>query len=424
MHLSRAVKELMIVEATLIAILLGLAIYSATLPPFFKDGMRQRFDILNIENTTTGDPAYGLPDLTILIKNVDRGNESIQFDKESCLYVDDILITGVMIDPPDGFLAAGEMATLMISGGGKDLGEEVTIEIVTITGYALKISTHIPYRQNSIMKIKSINWDESTNQIRALVEFNGIGTLTLEDVYANETLDAEAVIAARVLSHNQTTEIILSETYVTKPMRITVRIVTSDGFESDRTKIFYAITLSEVHWDERTSKISVVLKNSGDETVTLSEVYVNRTLDVLALPNPKILESNQEAEITLSGTFMDTHTPIPIRVMTLEGAVDERSSPIYGLWIQSINWNSNTGKIIAYVYSRGYEGAGEGRISYAYVNGTKDSSATIENRGNDFWAITLSKIYANNPQQLTLKVVTSEGAFGELTMRPPNEYYR
>jgi hypothetical protein len=248
--------------------------------------------------------------------------------------------------------------------------------------------------------------------------------VTLEEVFANETLDAEAVIANRVLSQNQTTEITLSETYDTQPHRITVRIASSLGpADFFKTKIFYEIGLKEVDWDEKTTKIKVVVRNSGDEAVTLSEVHVNGTLDVSALPSLKILGSAQEALICLSGTFTETYTPIPIKVMTLEGVSAKRSDPIYGLWVQSINWHNNTGKIIAYIYDKGYEGVGDGEVSNVYVNGTLDSSATIENRGANFWAITLSKIYENNPQQLTLKVVTSQGAYGELTMKPPNEYY-
>ena len=272
-------------------------------------------------------------------------------------------------------------------------------------------------------EIKSIIWDESTNQIRALVQYNENETVTLEEVYANKTLDTEAVIATRVLSQNQTTEIILSQIYVTKPNRILVRVTTSDGHDAYKDKIFYEIGLKQVDWDEKTSKIRVVVKNYGDETVTLSEVYVNGALDVSALSNPKILGRNQEAVIALSGTFTDTHTPIPIKVMSLEGVAAERSDPIYGLWIQSINWNNKTGKIIAYVYDKkGYEGVRDGEVSCVYVNGTMDSSATID-EDRSFWTITLSTTYEHNPQQLTLKVVTSQGSYGELTMRPPNEYH-
>jgi hypothetical protein len=268
--------------------------------------------------------------------------------------------------------------------------------------------------------IRSINWDESIGQIRVLVEYTGNGTVTLEEVYSNETLDPEAVIATRVLSKGQTTEIILSETYVTKPTQITVRVATSDGYDAFKAKIFYAITLEQVDWDERTSKIRVVVKNYGDETVTLSEVYVNGTLDASALPHPLILQKDQKAVITLSGTYTDTHTSIPIKVMTLEGASSERASPIYGIWIQSINWNHNTGEIVAYVYANGYEDV---KVNGVYVNGTLDAAATILTHStNSVWTITLSTTYANNPPYLTLKVVTADGAFAELTSWHLNKF--
>ena len=270
-------------------------------------------------------------------------------------------------------------------------------------------------------EIKSINWDASTGQIRVLVGYTGNGTVALEDVYANETLDAEAAIGTRVLSKGQTTEIILSETYATKPTQIKVRVATSDGLDAFKIKTFYAITLEQIDWDKKTSKISVVVKNYGYETVTLSEVYVNGTLDSSAMPNPKILRKNQETAITLSGTYMDTHTAIPIKVMTLEGAADERSAPIYGIWIQSINWNHNTGEIVAYVYSNGYENVD---VSGVYVNGTLDAAATIStsSQTNVMWTIILSKTYMNNPPDFTLKVVTSDGASAELTSWHLNEF--
>ena len=256
--------------------------------------------------------------------------------------------------------------------------------------------------------------------IIVLVEYTGNGTVTLKEVYVNETLDVEAALATRVLSKDQTAEITLSKEYVAKPTQITVRVATSHGLDAIKTKVFYAIWLEQVDWDHSTSKIRVVVRNSGDETVTLSEVYVNGTLDASAMPSPQILRRDREAVVTLSGIYMDTHTSIPIEVMTLEGAVGECSSPIYGIWIQSINWNHNTGEIIAYVYSNGYEDV---RVSGVYVNGTLDAAATIwTHPTNNVWTITLSTTYADNPPHLTLKVVTAEGAFAELTSWHPNEF--
>ena len=312
---------------------------------------------------------------------------------------------------------------IMISAIGLVIMVIFAINFVTILNQ-LFVPNILPNIPPQTTKINSINWDENTNQIRVFAEYTGNGTITLEEVYANETLDAEAIIVNRVLCQDQTTEIILSEKYITKPNRITIRIASSEGpADFYKTKIFYEIGMRQVDWDKKTSKITLVVKNYGDETVTLNQVYVNGGLDASALPNPKILETEQEAVVILSEPFIDTYEPIPIKVMTLEGVSAERSDPIFGLWVQSINWNSNTGKIIAYLYDQGYEGMGDGEVTQVYVNGTLDSLATIDDRGDDFWAITLSKIYENNPHQLTLKVVTSEGAFGELTMQPPNEFH-
>ncbi|MEJ2240885.1 MAG: hypothetical protein P8Y18_01900 [Candidatus Bathyarchaeota archaeon] len=178
-------------------------------------------------------------------------------------------------------------------------------------------------------KINSINWDENTNQIRVIAEYTGNKTVTLKEVYVNEILDNNAIIANRVLAQNQKTEIILSETYVTKPNKIAIRIATSNGIaDFYETKIFYEIAIKQIDWNEKTGKIGIVVRNNGDEPVTLTEINVNGIPDAFVLPSPKILETKQEIEMTLSETFTDTHTPIEIRVLTLEGVSAERSDPI------------------------------------------------------------------------------------------------
>jgi len=269
--------------------------------------------------------------------------------------------------------------------------------------------------------IESVSWDENTHQIKIIVEHVGKGTVTLEQVYVNKTFDSNAVISKRVLSQNETAEIVLSQKYDSQPNQIEIRVTTIDELELWKNKIFYEIGIIQVDWDKNTGKIQIVVRNSGDETVTLSKVSVNGAVDVPALPNLITLDSYQKIPITLTATFMNTHTPISIKVMSQEGIFAESSKSIYNLWIQSINWNSKTGNITAYVYENGYEGAGNEEIAYVYVNGTLDPSPTI-NDGNGFWNLTLSKNYSTKPQQLTLKIVTSNGTSTELTMTPPNEY--
>ena len=97
------------------------------------------FDIVSIENTTTGDPADGLPDLTIYVKNVDRDNMSVQFDPENCLYIEGVPVTGYIIDPPDGFLEArGEIATITIPDGEMKLGEKFTIRLMSMDNWSIE----------------------------------------------------------------------------------------------------------------------------------------------------------------------------------------------------------------------------------------------------------------------------------------------
>jgi hypothetical protein len=267
--------------------------------------------------------------------------------------------------------------------------------------------------------VRSVDWNENTGQIRVLVEYLGNETVTLNDVYVNRTLDSQALIVPQVLSTNQTAEITLSKTYIPQPTQITIRVATSDGHDAYFEKFFFAVRLESVVWNESTGKLKVTVKNTGDEEVALSEIYVNAKLDGAAIPNPAVLAANQTVEIALSGTFWNTHTEIPIKISTLEGASDERSSPIYGIWIQSINWNRKTGEIGAYVYSNGYEK--ETTITNVYVNGVLDAKATIRDPRKYPYSVTLSETYAENPPQLTLRVVTAEGAFAELTSHP-NEY--
>ncbi len=182
----------------------------------------------------------------------------------------------------------------------------------------------------------------------------------------------------------------------------------------------HSIGIESGDWNASTGKLVINVKNLGYQNVSVNAVYVNAKLDDAAISNPIFLDVNQRINITLSGTFWDTHTDIPIKVTTLEGASNERSLPIYEIWIQSINWNHQTGKIDAIVWTKGYET--RINISEVYVNEILTNATTNIVEGDPVvYEVTLSKIYANNPASITLKIVTSDGAFDEST-RHPNEY--
>ena len=274
--------------------------------------------------------------------------------------------------------------------------------------------------------IRSVDWDENTGQITVLVEYTGSRTVTLNEVYVNGTLDQEALSVPRILFTNQTTEITLSKTYFPEPTQLAIRIRTSDGKDASLAEQFFGIRMGQVDWNQNEGAIRVFVRNTGHERVTLNGIFLNETLDATAIPKPMALDADKTIELTLSvpgGTNWDTHTDFPIKVTTLEGVFAEESKPIYGIWIQSINWDRRNGKVGAYVYSNGYDV--EVTISDVYVNGTLDTEAIIRlntlatlRSPSDLWSITLSKTYLDNPTQLTLKVVTADGAFDELTKRP------
>jgi hypothetical protein len=266
----------------------------------------------------------------------------------------------------------------------------------------------LPWTQPT--EISNVEWDDSTGRISFLVRNTEDKNVTLLEIYVNDTLDAEAAVIPQVLLPNQTAKIVLSKTYDNKPTVINIKITTPDGLGAHISKRFYEIQIDQVEWEESSGKIKLLARNTGDETTTLSEVYVNGTLDDAAIPNNIVLPKLQTTEITLTGTFRDTHTLIPIKVTTLEGASAERSSPIFGVWIGSIGWDNNTGRVWALVNSNGYE---EFTLNGVYVNGTLDAAATITGSPT-VHTVTLSKTYLPGPVQLILKVVTEDGAWYEM----------
>ena len=274
------------------------------------------------------------------------------------------------------------------------------------------------------LEIENFDWDNGTGQVTLYVRYlrGSVGFLdsdevslsevTLSHVYMNDTWDAAAVFNPRVLADNQTSKITLSIKCETEPSQIRARVYTTNELVGHGELIvpYYETRIEDVEWDEGTGKIRVFVKNTGDKAVTFSNIYINGEMDEAAIADPRVLAVNQISEIIFSGTYMDIHTQVPINVTTLEGAFSERYLIKYGIWIQSISLED--GQIKAYLYSIGFEKerfAHEIPFSRVYINGTLDEAATIASRGIDLYSVTLSKIYADIPSQLILRVVTPSG---------------
>jgi hypothetical protein len=88
------------------------------------------------------------------------------------------------------------------------------------------------------IQIQSIAWDGSTGKIIVYVQNVGDSDVTLSSVYVNGELDNTAIINPKDLSTADTSEITLSGTYTSKPLQITVKVVTVDGTFAEYTKTF------------------------------------------------------------------------------------------------------------------------------------------------------------------------------------------
>ena len=54
--------------------------------------------------------------------------------------------------------------------------------------------------------------------------------------------------------------------------------------------------INSINWDENTHQIKVIAEYTGNETVTLEEVFANETLDAEAVIADRVLSQNQTTE--------------------------------------------------------------------------------------------------------------------------------
>jgi len=264
----------------------------------------------------------------------------------------------------------------------------------------------LPWTQPT--EISNVEWDDSTGRISFLVRNTEDKNVTLLEIYVNDTLDAEAAVIPQVLLPNQTAKIVLSKTYDNKPTVINIKITTPDGLGAHISKRFYEIQIDQVEWEESSGKIKLLARNTGDETTTLSEVYVNGTLDAAAT----ITGSPTVHTVTLSKTYLPGPVQLILKVVTEDGAWYEMAYPNFRIRIEEINWDNTTGQIRVLVQDMGGRGV---TFNHVYVNGTLDEAATVALAPSiaQMYEVTLSEKYLARPSQVTVKVTTLEGSFDE-----------
>ena len=279
-------------------------------------------------------------------------------------------------------------------------------------------------------EIESVDWDNSTRQIKAYVRNLDTEDITLSQIYVNGALDDKSVIVPQVLSPNQTAEITLSETYAIMPKRVTIKIVLEEDFSGSYKHVFIGLEMLRLDWDENTGKITVLVSNIGDYPyVNFQEVYVNGTLDESAVITQKDIQNPlgfQTYEISLSETYATKPKETQLKIVTTDGLLFELESPSNTHKMEIvpgyIAWFEETGEIRFWVYVP-YAGFLEEELPITfdevYVNGTLDESATIttvySSGGAESYEVILSKKYTTCPSQVTVKVITDFGEFCEET---------
>jgi hypothetical protein len=268
---------------------------------------------------------------------------------------------------------------------------------------------------------ESVNWDNTTGQIKAYVVNADEKDVIISQIYVNGTLDDNYVIVPSVLQQYQTTEIILSETHSTMPKEITIELQTEDNMKYGIRKTFIEFEMLGLYWDEEWGKIKVVVRCVCDyPDIAFGEIYVNGTLDDEVVITKQLYTDDPRYEIYLSGTYVNKPTNMELNIISINGYSFELITPFYiGNFIRSFWLDESIGqlKVLVYLHEANVVG---GAFTYGdvYVNGTLDDAAIIyayePETYNDTYVIILSRVYVTVPSQVGIKVITHFGAFDEV----------
>jgi len=268
---------------------------------------------------------------------------------------------------------------------------------------------------------ESVTWDNTTGNIKAYVVNADKEEAIINQIYVNGALDDNYVVVSSVLQQYQRIEIILSEKYSIMPKEVTIELQTEDGYKTGIRKTFIDFEMLGLYWDEEWSKIKLVVCCKCDyPEIAFGDIYVNGTLDDEVVITKQFYTDEPRYDIYLSGTYENKPTNMELRIISVNGHSFELKAPFYnGNFIRSFWFDERNGKlnVIVYLYEANVSQA-EFTYGDIYVNGTLDDAATIypykTEAYSDTYVIILSKVYANVPSQVTIKVITHFGAFDDV----------
>ncbi len=275
---------------------------------------------------------------------------------------------------------------------------------------------------------ESVNWDNNTGQITAVVRNLDNIDVTISQIYVNGTLDDNYVIVPQVIQHYQTAELTLSETYSIMPNNVEIDFVTDDGLKCGSGWTFIDFEMLGLYWDEEWGKIKVVVDCYGDyPELAFGEIYVNGTLDEEVVITKQFYTDDPLAyyypryDIYLSGTYENKPTYTELRIIPVNGHPFDFAVPFpqseyhHPPIIHSFWFDESIGQIKVLVRFHGAN-IPEGAFTYGdiYVNGTLDDGAIIYSKEEPFYEVVLSRVYEQVPSQITIKLLTHYGEFNEI----------
>ena len=275
---------------------------------------------------------------------------------------------------------------------------------------------------------ESVNWDNNTGQIKAIVRNEDNFDVTISQIYINGTLDDNYVIVPQVIQHYQTAELTLSETHSIMPNEVKIEFVTDDGHKSGTYWTFIDFEMSGLYWDEEWGKIKVVVDCYGIyPELAFGEIYVNGTLDEEVVITKQFYTDDPRVyyypryDIYLSGTYENKPTYTELRIIPVNGHPFDFAVPFpqseyhHPPIIHSFWYDESIGQIKVLVRFHGAN-IQRGAFTYGdiYVNETLDDGAIIYPREEPFYEVVLSRVYAEVPSQETIKLLTDYGEYNEI----------
>ncbi len=178
----------------------------------------------------------------------------------------------------------------------------------------------------------------------------------------------------------------------------------------------WGLYFESVNWDNNTGQIKAYIVNADEKDATISQVYVNGTLDDNYVIVPQVLKQYQTTEIILSETYSIMPKEVTIELNTNDGYPTGICKKFIDFEMLGFYWDEEWGKIKVVVSCKcDYPEIAFGEI---YVNGTLDDEVVITKQfytDEPRYDMYLSGTYEDKPTNMEINIVSVNGYSFELS---------